>query len=84
MIKISLILIAFLVYIQPDCVLTVNEELIRLQEDLLYSHLKNQTNLKLFYNKLIKSNGVDNLTHVRHKITDEDIQQGTIENKVNI
>ncbi|CAF4430516.1 unnamed protein product, partial [Rotaria sp. Silwood2] len=33
------------------------------------------------YNKLIESNDVDDLTYIRHKITDEDIKQGTIENK---
>ncbi|CAF2954609.1 unnamed protein product [Rotaria sp. Silwood2] len=81
MVKIIVILIAFLVYIELNSVLTLNIELSRLEENLLYSHLKNQTNLKLFYNKLIESNDVDDLTYIRHKITDEDIKQGTIENK---
>ncbi|CAF3498842.1 unnamed protein product [Rotaria sp. Silwood1] len=81
MIKIIVILIIFLVHIEPDSVLTSNIDLSRLEENLLYSYLKNQTNLKLFYNKLIESNGVDDLIYVRHKITDEDIKQDTIENK---
>ncbi|CAF4728693.1 unnamed protein product [Rotaria sp. Silwood1] len=81
MIKIIVILIIFLVHIEPDSVLTSNIDLDRLEENLLYSYLKNQTNLKLFYNKLIESNGVDDLIYVRHKITDEDIKQDTIENK---
>ncbi|CAF2515211.1 unnamed protein product [Rotaria sp. Silwood2] len=81
MVKIIVILIAFLVHIELNSVLTLNIELSRLEENLLYSHLKNQTNLKLFYNKLIESNDVDDLTYIRHKITDEDIKQGTIENK---
>jgi len=81
MIKISVIL---LVYIGCYSVLTLNIELSRLEENILYSYLKNETNLKLFYEKLIKSNGIDNPTDVYQKITDRDIQQGTIENKVNI
>ncbi len=40
--------------------------------------------MKLFYEKLIKSNDIDNPTDVYQKITDQDIQQGTIENKVNM
>lgn len=84
MIKFSLIFIAFLIYIEQDTVLTLNIELARAEENILYSYLKNQNNFKLLYDKLIESNGVDDLSYIRQKITNEDIQQGTIENKVNI
>ena len=81
MIKTSIIL---LVYIGCYSVLTLNIELSRLEDNLLYSYLKNKTNLKEFYGKLIESNGVDNPAHVYQKITDQDIKQGTIENKVKV
>ncbi|CAF3416084.1 unnamed protein product [Rotaria socialis] len=81
MIKINIILIAFLVYIQTVSVLTLTVELGDLEENILHSYLKDPNNLKLFYNKLIQSNGVDDLIYIRQNITDEDIQQGTVENK---
>ncbi|CAF0804384.1 unnamed protein product [Rotaria sordida] len=81
MIKITVIFLAFLVHIEADSVSTLNIELSRLEENLVYSHLKNQTNLKLFYNELIESNGVDDLAYIRHTITNKDIEQGTIKNK---
>lgn len=80
--KANLVVIMILIYVRKNIVLTLNNDLINLEENLLYSHLNNQTNLKLFYDKLIESNGIDNSSGIRHKITNEDIQQGNIENKV--
>jgi hypothetical protein len=80
--KANLVFILILIYVRKNIVLTLNNDLINLEENLLYSHLNNQTNLKLFYDKLIESNGIDNSSGIRHKITNEDIQQGNIENKV--
>jgi len=84
MIKINLIVIIWFIYLGKDSVLTLNIQLTNLEENLIYSHLKNQTNLKLFYNKLIESNGIDNLKDIHQKLTNEDIQKGNILNKVNI
>jgi hypothetical protein len=83
MMRINLILVViFVIYIEENRVLTLNIKLSNLEENLLYSYLKNETNLKLFYEKLIQSNGVDNSIHIRQNITDQDIQQGFIQNKV--
>ncbi len=73
----------FFVCIGKDFVWTLNSELTNLEENVVYNHLKNQTNLKLFYEKLIESNGVDHPKNVRQKITDQDIQKGNFDNKVN-
>jgi len=82
MMKANLVVILILIYVRKNIVLTLNNDLINFEENLLYSHLNNQTNLKLFYDKLIESNGIDNSSGIRQKITNEDIQQGNIENKV--
>ena len=65
-------------------VFTLNNDLIHMEEDLIYSQLNNSTNLKLFYEKLLQSNGIEHSIGLRHPITNEDIQQQTFFNKVNI
>jgi hypothetical protein len=82
--KAVIFLIVILVDIGYYSVLSQNVELSRIEENILYSYLKNQSYLKLLHETLIESNGVDQSSHIRHEITDEDIAQGTIENKVNI
>jgi len=82
--KINFVVIFLFVYILKDLVLTLNVKLNNLEENLVYSHLKNQINLKLFYEKLIESNGIEDQIGIRQKMTNEDIQQGNIENKVKI
>ncbi len=84
MMKINFVVIFLFVYILKDLVLTLNVKLNNLEENLVYSHLKNQINLKLFYEKLIESNGIEDQIGIRQKMTNEDIQQGNIENKVKI
>jgi len=82
--KINLLVIFIFVYIVKDSVLTLNMKLTNFEENLVYSHLKTETNLKLFYEKLIKSNDVDDPKDVRQKINNQDIQDGNISNKVKI
>jgi hypothetical protein len=82
--KINLLVIFVFVYIVKDSVLTLNMKLTNFEENLVYSHLKNETNLKLFYEKLIKSNDVDDPKDIRQKISKQDIENGNISNKVNI
>jgi hypothetical protein len=65
-----------------NCILTLNNHLTNLEDNLIYSHLNTSRNFQLFYEKLIQSNGIDNSSNIRYKITNEDIQQGNIENKV--
>ena len=84
MIKLSTFLFIFLIHTEQNSVLTLNMELSRLEENLLYSYLKNQTNLKLVYGKLIESHGINNLHYARPTVTDQDIQQNSTNNKVNI
>ena len=80
--KINFLVILMVILWHGDVLLTLNIDLTDLEENLIYSHLKNETNLKLFYDKLIESNGVDDSRDVRQRITNEDIERGTIENKV--
>lgn len=70
------------VQIGSRSVIALNSRLARSEENLLYSYLKNQTNLQLFYEKLIRSNDVEDTAHARQVVTDDDIRQGTIEHKV--
>jgi hypothetical protein len=58
----------------------LNNNLSNFGENLIYSHLNNPTSLKLFYDILIQLNGLINSSDIRQKITNEDIQQGNIEN----
>lgn len=60
----------------------LNTQLIDLEENLLYSQLNNPTNLKGFYEKLLQSNGIEHFTNLRHRITNEDIQQQAFLDKV--
>jgi hypothetical protein len=80
----NIFVILILIYVRKNFVLTLNNDLTNWEENLIYSHLNNRTNLKFFYDKLIQSNGINNSSEIRQKITNEDIQQGKIENKVNI
>lgn len=77
------LVICLLVFIEKNAVLTLNVQLSNLEENIIHSHLNNQTNLKLFYEKLIESNGIDNIKDIRHKVTDEDIQKENFQDKVN-
>ena len=84
MMKGNLLVIFIVFFLEKNFIFALNNDLINLEENLIYSHLNNRTNLKLFYDKLIESNGIDNSNDIRHKITNEDIQQGKIGDKVNI
>ncbi|CAF1260515.1 unnamed protein product [Adineta steineri] len=78
MMKLSLIILIFIGY---SSVWSFNIKLSRLEQNLLYSNLNNEANLKLFYEKLIESNGVDKPTELHEMINDKDIQEGNIQNK---
>jgi ABC-type thiamine transport system ATPase subunit len=76
-------LVIIICLLEFGSVLAINSELIQKEENLLYSHLKTQTNLSLFYQKLLKSNDIDDITRIQRIITQNDIQQFNLEHKVN-
>lgn len=80
--RIFLLILIGILY-KNNRVLTLNNDLIQMEEDLIYSQLNNSINLKLFYEKLLQSNGIEHSIGLRHPITNEDIQQQTFLNKVN-
>ncbi|CAF1414495.1 unnamed protein product [Adineta ricciae] len=53
------LLTILLILIDSNVISTKNDRLNSLEENLLYSHLKDSTNLKLFYEKLIQSDEHD-------------------------
>lgn len=61
----------------------MENDLIRMEENLLYEQLRTSANLSSFYQILLKSNGIDDFTRIERVITAEDIQQFQLENKVN-
>ncbi len=74
----------YLILIGLYSVLTINNELINFEENLLYKHIKTQTNLDSFYRQLIKSNKIDDLKSLQNIINENDIRNLNIEHKVNI
>jgi hypothetical protein len=82
MMAMNLVIIVGILHVGSHSVLALNMRLSRLEANVLYSYLKNQSNLELFHRKLIKSNGINDPADVGRKITEDDIRQGTIEHKV--
>lgn len=82
MMTMNLVILVSIVHIGSYSVLMLNPKLSHLETNILYLYLKNQSNLESFYEKLIKSNGIDDPAHVPVKITKDDIRQGAIEHKV--
>lgn len=81
MIKYTLVIVLnFLLVIQS--ISSMENVLIQMEENLLYTQLHTRPNLSLFYQILLKSNGIDDPTRMERKITPEDIQQLHLENKV--
>jgi hypothetical protein len=77
-------LVIILILVKSYQVLALNRELTNIEEHLLYSHIKVQTNLNLFYQKLIQSNNIDDLKSLRSIINENDIRELKIEHKVDI
>jgi hypothetical protein len=64
-------------------VLTIDIELIEKEKNLFYSHLQTQSDLNLFYEKLLSSNGIDDIKTIQRAINQDDIRQLNLEHKVN-
>jgi hypothetical protein len=77
-------LVVILVLAELHSILTINIELINLEENLLYSHIKTKNDLDSFYQKLIQSNGIDDAKLIRNVINENDIRELNFEHKVNI
>jgi hypothetical protein len=61
---------------------TLNLNLKHLEDKLIYFHLYNKDNLDSFYKILIRSNGVDDGMHVRDILTNDNLRQNQLDNKV--
>lgn len=76
-------IIVIIIYLcEVQLIFTIDNELTQIEENLLYANLNTPSNLSLFYQKLLKSNGIDDITRIDRIITQEDIQQLNLENKV--
>jgi len=64
-------------------VLTDVTKLIQIEDNLLYSRLKTPSDINLFYQKLLESNGIDDITRIHRIITQDAVQQLDLEHKVN-
>ncbi|CAF3672080.1 unnamed protein product [Adineta steineri] len=62
-------------------VLTIDIQLSDIEQKLLYSHLQTSSDLKLYYEKILESNNIDDITRLDRPITQHDIQRGDFEHK---
>ncbi|CAF5040224.1 unnamed protein product, partial [Rotaria sp. Silwood1] len=81
MISDLIIIIIIICSFELYSVLTNDINLIHTEENILYSHLKTPLDLNLFYQKLLESNEIDDITRIHRIITQDDIQQFNFENK---
>ena len=82
MMVMNLVFVVGVLHMGSYSVLALNTKLSHLEANILYSYLKNQSQLESFYRKLIMSNGIDDPAHIGLGINTDDIRQGTIEHKV--
>jgi hypothetical protein len=83
MISNLVIIIIIICFFQLYSVLTIDNELIQIEENILYSHLKTSSQLSSVYQKLLESNDIDDITRIHRIVTQDDIQQLNFEHKVN-
>ncbi len=80
----NLLNIIIIIYVfKGYSVLTDVAKLIQIEDNLLYSHLKTPSDINLFYQKLLASNGIDDITRIHRMITPDAIQQLDLEHEVN-
>ena len=75
------IVMSFLSVVQP--IWSIENVLTQMEENLFYGQVHTRANLRLFYQRLLKSNGIDDPTRIERRITSEDIQRLHFEDKVN-
>lgn len=78
LVNIIMILCAFEQYL----VFTSDVKLLQMEENLLYSHLKTPADMDLYYQKLLDSNGIDDPTRLHRIVTEDDVRQLNLEQKV--
>ncbi|CAF1216935.1 unnamed protein product [Adineta steineri] len=67
--------------LEMHSVLTIDIRLSNIEQKLLYSHLQTSSDLKLYYEKILESNNIDDITRLDRPITQNDIQRGDFEHK---
>jgi hypothetical protein len=77
MISNLVIIIIIICFFEFYSVLTIDNDLIRIEENILYSYLKTQSNFTLFYDKILQSNDIDDIKRIHRIITQDDIQKFT-------
>lgn len=77
-----IVLLVAWIYCQISSVLTFNGPLSHLEGNLLYNHLQTPADLNAFYKTLLESNGIEDVTRLHHTMTDEDIRQLPVADKV--
>jgi hypothetical protein len=81
--KSNLINIIIIIYVfKGYSVLTDVTKLIQIENNLLYSRLQTPSDISLFYQKLLQSNGIDDITRIHRMITQDAIQQLDLEHEV--
>lgn len=79
----KLVINIILIYlINISSILTLDNELSQMEENILYQQLNTKSNFNLFYEKILQSNDIDDIARIQNVITQEDIQQFNFENKV--
>jgi hypothetical protein len=84
MISNQIIIIIIGISFRSYSVSTQNFELIQKETDILYSHIKTQPDLNVFYQKLLESNDINDPTRIHRIVTTNDPQLSNFEHKVNI
>ncbi|CAF3425069.1 unnamed protein product [Rotaria socialis] len=75
------IIITIIFTLEFCSVLTIDIHLTQSESNLLYSHLQTPIDLSLFYRKLLRSNGIDDVARIQHIVTQDDIQKFNLVNK---
>lgn len=74
--------LVIIIIVQIYSILTIDYELSGKEENILYEQLQTQSNLSLFYETILQSNDIDDITRIHRVITQDDIQQLNFEDKV--
>ena len=77
-----IILILVIIILEQYPVFSNDIKLNSMEEDLLYSYLKTSADVRIFYEKLLQSNDIDDISRLHDVITQENIKQLDVEHKV--
>ena len=71
-----------LIVVGFDFVSTIDHSLSKIEENLLDSQLKTRIDFEKFYEKILRSNGIDDRTPLNRIVTSEDIDRHDLNDKV--